>query len=116
MIHQPRLAVYEEFTHLLLLGKGGKQVLPFPPRPTQSEVRAQTHITAYPQVFCGRGELIEEYFTKLGFRLPDRENPADWLIDVVCGLAPRYKEDGTVDDEFTAPQAAACPRVTTILH
>ena len=79
VIHQPRLAVYEEFTHLLLLGKGGQQV------------------------YCGRGELIEEYFTSLGFRLPDRENPADWLIDVVCGLSPRYNDDGSVDENFKAP-------------
>ena len=79
VIHQPRLAVYEEFTHLLLLGKGGQQV------------------------YCGRGELIEEYFTSLGFRLPDRENPADWLIDVVCGLSPRYNDDGSIDEGFKAP-------------
>ena len=55
------------------------------------------------QVYCGRGELIEQYFTSLGFRLPDRENPADWLIDVVCGLSPRYNDDGSVDENFKAP-------------
>ena len=81
VIHQPRLAVYEEFTHLLLLGKGGQQV------------------------YCGRGDLIQEYFTSLGFRLPDKENPADWLIDVVCGLSPRYKDDGSTDADFKAPVA-----------
>ena len=79
VIPQPRLAVYEEFTHLLLLGKGGRQV------------------------YCGRSDLIEEYFTSIGFRLPERENPADWLIDVVCGLAPRLLPNGTVDEAFRAP-------------
>jgi len=80
VIHQPRFAVYDMFTHLLLLGKGGNQV------------------------FCGRAELIEQYLTEAGFRLPAKENPADWLIDVVCGLAPRYDTSGKEDKDFTAPQ------------
>ena len=31
VIHQPRYSVYKEFTHLLLLGAGGRQVRPLPP-------------------------------------------------------------------------------------
>ena len=39
----------------------------------------------------------------LGFRLPDRENLADWMIDVVCGLSPRYMDSDEIDPDFTAP-------------
>lgn len=45
---------------------------------------------------CG---TAHRYFTSLGFRIPPRENPADWVIDVVCGLY----DDGTVDAAFSAP-------------
>ena len=79
VIHQPRLAVYQEFTHLLLLGKGGQQV------------------------YCGAAHSIEGYLTSLGFRLPAGENIADWMIDAVCGIAPRYNPDGTEDTTFNAP-------------
>ena len=79
VIHQPRLAVYQEFTHLLLLGKGGQQV------------------------YCGAAHSIETYLTSLGFRLPAGENIADWMIDAVCGIAPRYNRDGTEDTTFNAP-------------
>ena len=79
VIHQPRYSVYKEFTHLLLLGAGGRQV------------------------YCGDTDKIQPYLTSLGFKLPPMENVADWMIDAVCGLAPRYNTDGEVDTEFKAP-------------
>lgn len=84
VIHQPRWAVYETFSHLLLLGAGGKMV------------------------FGGESQYMERYFNDHGFLMPSRENPADWMIDIVCGLVPRYKstadaETREEDVSFTAP-------------
>eukprot|EP00929_Paragymnodinium_shiwhaense_P078958 TRINITY_DN4098_c0_g1_i1.p1 TRINITY_DN4098_c0_g1~~TRINITY_DN4098_c0_g1_i1.p1 ORF type:complete len:852 (-),score=160.01 TRINITY_DN4098_c0_g1_i1:615-3170(-) len=82
VIHQPRYSVFNKFSHLLLLGAGGGQV------------------------YCGETSGIEPYLTGLGFRQPAKENPADWMIDVVCGLSLRYLEEGSdkVDVDFTAPR------------
>merc|ERR1712232_612082 len=79
VIHQPRYAVFKEFTHLLLLGEGGQQV------------------------YSGRREYIVPYVEGLGFRMPEHENPADWMIDVCSNLERRYKSDGNVDVDFDAP-------------
>ena len=79
VIHQPRYSVFREFSHLLLLGSGGKQI------------------------YCGVAERVTDYLTGAGFRLPEFENAADWFIDVACGLSPRYLPDGSVDSSFTAP-------------
>ena len=75
---QPRRAVFEEFTHLLLLGKGGRQV------------------------YCGRAELIEQYFVSLGFELPRKENPAGMPL---CG-----SNAGLVDQRFSCSSHAPGPR------
>lgn len=77
VIHQPRFTVFREFTHLLLLGAGGGQI------------------------YCGLQEGMEAYLAELGFRLPERENPADWMIDVACGIEPRYDENGNEDKNWT---------------
>jgi len=80
VIHQPRYAVFQEFSHLLLLGAGGGQI------------------------YCGETAGLEPYFQSLGFRVPDKENPADWMIDVTCGLQTRYKAGSDeIDTEFEAP-------------
>ncbi|KAF4652947.1 hypothetical protein FOZ61_009295 [Perkinsus olseni] len=78
VIHQPRYAIFRQFTHCLLLGKGGKTV------------------------YLGRTNAIQEYFTNLGFTLPSGENVADWFIDIVTGALPRCNPDGTVDRHFDA--------------
>jgi len=65
IIHQPRWAVFKEFSHLLLLGSGGHQV------------------------YCGQAAHVEDYLTGLGYRMPQHENVADWIIDVVSGVYPR---------------------------
>jgi ABC-type multidrug transport system ATPase subunit len=82
VIHQPRWGVYKEFTHLLLLGAGGKMC------------------------YCGAADLMDKYFQDIFFKLPERDNPADWMIDVVCGLAPRYTSKMLVeiDQTFEAPK------------
>jgi hypothetical protein len=57
-------------------------------------------------VYCGETRQMDAYFKSLFFRLPPRENPADWMIDIVCGLAPRYLSsslDALEDLAFTAP-------------
>ncbi|KAF4663458.1 hypothetical protein FOL47_005725 [Perkinsus chesapeaki] len=76
VIHQPRYAIFKQFTHCLLLGKGGKTV------------------------YLGRTNAIQDYFTDLGFELPAGENVADWFIDIVTGALPRSNPDGTVDRHF----------------
>jgi ABC-type multidrug transport system ATPase subunit len=81
VIHQPRFTVFKEFTHLLLLGAGGRQV------------------------YGGRTEHVTTYLGSLGFRIPELENPADWMIDVVCGLQQRFdpQNSNQIDDNFEAP-------------
>ena len=58
--------VFKEFTHVLLLGEGGKTV------------------------YWGRSELLVPYLESLGFRNSQNENPADWMIDVCSGLETRF--------------------------
>jgi len=80
VIHQPRWLVFQEFTHVLLLGEGGKTV------------------------FCGRSDLLVAYLTSLGFTRPEAENPADWMIDVCSGLMERRDGAGAVDGKFKCPE------------
>jgi len=57
-------------------------------------------------VYCGETCQMDAYFKSLFFRLPPRENPADWMIDIVSGLVPRYQNsspDALEDETFTAP-------------
>jgi ABC-type multidrug transport system ATPase subunit len=75
VIHQPRQEVFNAFTHLLLLGDGGKQV------------------------YCGRREYIVPYLTEAGFTQPPMSNAADWMIDVCCGL-----ETHTSGDAYESPR------------
>lgn len=56
VIHQPRLRVFMAFSHVLLLGAGGRQV------------------------YCGCTANIEPYLVSSGFRLPERENLADCTL------------------------------------
>jgi len=80
VIHQPRFAVFQLFTHLLLLGEGGGQI------------------------YSGRVEYIEGYLTSFGFKRPELENPADWMIDVACNLEKRHTPDGEADRSFECPR------------
>lgn len=81
VIHQPRYQVFQAFSHLLLFGAGGRTV------------------------YFGECSRMESFFTGLGFRMPPKENPADWMIDITCGLTKRYHFSVDVDEEipFKAP-------------
>ena len=79
VIHQPRYSVFKTFTHLMLLGAGGRQV------------------------YGGLAGGVHSYLSQEGFRMPEGENVADWMIDVVSGLELRYAADGSVDREYHTP-------------
>jgi len=76
VIHQPRASVFNCFSHVLMLAKGGR--------------------TCY----LGPTSLIQEYLVSLGFIMPSNENVADWCIDVVCGQIAHQNELGEVDRCF----------------
>lgn len=65
VIHQPRYDIFTMFHDVLLLGKGGRTV------------------------YLGPTKDAVAYFEALGFEVPNRCNPADFLIDVVSGSVPR---------------------------
>jgi len=80
VIHQPRQLVFNEFTHVLLLGEGGKTV------------------------YWGRREMLVPYLESLGFSNSQNENPADWMIDVCSGHETRIDPaTGQEDKEFVCP-------------
>ena len=60
------------------------------------------------QVYGGRTTKLVPYLEGLNFRVPDKDNPADWMIDVVSGLSPRYLTPSDlgsdVDASFKAPE------------
>ena len=43
------------------------------------------------------------YLNEKGFEMPQGENAADWMIDIVCGLVPKLTPTGAVDPNFEAP-------------
>lgn len=80
VIHQPRWAVFEQFTHVLLLGEGGRTI------------------------YWGRSEHLVPYLNSVGFAQPEHENPADWMIDVCSGLQARVDPaTGVEDKSFSCP-------------
>ena len=67
VIHQPRYPLFSLFDDVLLLGPGGRTV------------------------YLGPSQGAKTYFTSMGFGMPDSENPADWLMDVLSGVVPNDK-------------------------
>ena len=62
VLHQPSFPLYQLFTTVLLLGKGGRTV------------------------FLGRSEDALDYFqNSLGFTMPPLINPADFFMDCIAG-------------------------------
>ena len=61
VIHQPRYSVYETFDQVFLLGKGGFSV------------------------YQGAPPGAVTYLESLGYKLPENDNPADFLLDVTSG-------------------------------
>ena len=80
VIHQPRRAIFTRFEQLLLLAKG---------------------LAGGQTVYFGPTAACIPYLSQMGFELPARENPADFLIDVVAGDVPRRG-----DPHFTASSLA----------
>ena len=69
VLHQPRYEIYAQFDDLLLLGKGG--------------------FTA----FTGETPLAVPYFEKLGFKKDPNTNPADFVMDALCGMGDGPETD-----------------------
>ena len=61
-LHQPRYATFLLFDSLHLFMRGGYVV------------------------YSGATSAALDYFTKIGFKLPENENPADFMLDVIAGL------------------------------
>jgi len=73
VIHQPRYSIFSSFHTVLFLGQGGRTV------------------------FLGPTNNVINYFDTLGFTLPQHENPADFVCDVISGVVRERK----VIDEIT---------------
>ena len=78
VVHQPRYSIFSSFHTVLFLGQGGQTV------------------------FLGRTEEALGYFESLGFELPENENPADFLMDIISGVV-RDRRGGSIDDEKAVP-------------
>eukprot|EP00887_Chlorella_sp_A99_P006238 scaffold3.g6238.t1 len=76
VIHQPRYSVFELFDEALFLGKGGRTV------------------------YLGPTQLALPYFESLGFHLPPKENPADFVLDVISGSVPRAGAESFQPEEL----------------
>ena len=63
VLHQPSFAVFASFTHVLLLGVGGRMV------------------------FHGAPAAAAPYFEDLGYEKPEFSNPADFYMEILSGLA-----------------------------
>jgi ABC-type multidrug transport system ATPase subunit len=74
VLHQPKYEIFKLFDQVLLLGKGGMTV------------------------YHGPADGMTEYFEKRGFPCPERENPADYYMDVVSGIIP-HATDPDFDKE-----------------
>eukprot|EP00536_Pseudo-nitzschia_multiseries_P004086 jgi/Psemu1/187311/e_gw1.66.61.1 len=61
VIHQPKIEILEQFSNVLLLGRGGRTV------------------------YMGPTENMELYFENIGFPVPSQTNPADFYMDVIAG-------------------------------
>lgn len=64
VIHQPRYSLFSLFDDVLLLGRTGRMV------------------------YFGSSLGAKPYFERLGFVMPDAENPADWFMDLIMGEVP----------------------------
>ncbi|KAF0442646.1 putative ATP-dependent permease ADP1 [Gigaspora margarita] len=79
VIHSPSPQAFNTFDDFLLLGKGGRIV------------------------YFGPTNKAMDYFESLGYRCPEDESPADFMMEVAAGkVKPVDKEDITVLDLFEA--------------
>ncbi|CAJ1329185.1 unnamed protein product [Effrenium voratum] len=70
VVHQPRYSLFTLFDEVLLLGLGGRTV------------------------YLDSSEGVLPYFTGLGFKMPEHENPADWFMDVISGKVKNEANPG----------------------
>lgn len=61
VIHQPRIEVYRALTNIILMVHGGRIV------------------------FQGPGWALTDYFSRIGFHVPENCNPSDLAMDIVHG-------------------------------
>lgn len=77
VLHQPKYEIFKLFDQVLLLGQGGMTV------------------------YQGPADGMVDYFEKRGFSCPERENPADYCMDVLSGIVPHATNpDFEKDDLF----------------
>jgi ABC-type multidrug transport system ATPase subunit/Ca2+-binding EF-hand superfamily protein len=77
VIHQPRKFIFDLFDSVLLLGVGGRMV------------------------YHGSVADSFEYFTSLGYSLPQGESLADWLIDISTGRVAVDSVPETIQEDDT---------------
>jgi ABC-type multidrug transport system ATPase subunit len=81
IIHQPRYDIFSMFDDVILFGRGGRIL------------------------YMGPSKDVLPYFKDLGYECPTHQNPADFVLDVVCGEV-KAKSKAPVDllaawkDEF----------------
>jgi ABC-type multidrug transport system ATPase subunit len=98
VIHQPRYSIFTLFDQVLLLGMGGYT--------GKKHFRFQSNYFLFiffvdilniytdenkcddNSVYLGPSIRAVEYFESLGFDLPQSENPADTILDVIAGQVP----------------------------
>eukprot|EP00457_Paulinella_chromatophora_P003788 gb/GEZN01003796.1/.p1 GENE.gb/GEZN01003796.1/~~gb/GEZN01003796.1/.p1 ORF type:complete len:650 (-),score=75.04 gb/GEZN01003796.1/:106-2055(-) len=99
-LHQPRVSIYQEIDHLLLLSPGGVPV------------------------FSGPTAELAPYLTKLNYPVPQHSNPADFALDLISmqegdigkPSLPAYRfqfQRNSAEQQMSQPEAAdraAMPR------
>jgi len=88
-IHQPSAAVYSHFSKTLVLAKGR---------------------TAY----YGPADQMTEYFASIGHKANKTENPAEFVLDLVCPPAGDADHVDEVLDAWTAAPAYTVSTVSTV--
>lgn len=68
IIHQPREQIFTGFDNIMLLGSGS-------------------------MIYAGPTSSAATHFTALGFAFPQRENPADVIMDIITGHGQQYTHD-----------------------
>jgi ABC-type multidrug transport system ATPase subunit len=90
-IHQPRTNIFSLFDKLLLLARG--------------------HM-----VYFGDAQKAIQYFTAIGYPLPPKYNPADWIIDLISITTREKKEEDeqrvqAIIEHFESTQTIQIPPI-----
>lgn len=76
VLHQPRYEIFQLFTNVLLLGKGGRVV------------------------YFGPSKDCLAYFESIGFHCPPMVNPPDFFMDVIGGFVEREGDPTFVKEDL----------------